>query len=83
MTQPPGDGEPPVHKRRPRYRGTHPRRFEERYKELAAERYPELVAHVLAKGRTPAGQHVPIMVDEVLAALALAPGARVVDVTPR
>lgn len=80
MSQPP-DEPAPTHKRRPRYRGTHPRRFEERYKELAAEQYPDIVPHVLAKGRTPAGQHVPIMVEEVLGALAPLPGMRVVDAT--
>lgn len=80
MTFPPDESGPP-HKRRPRYRGTHPRRFEERYKELASERYPDIVPHVLAKGRTPAGQHVPIMVAEVLEALAPAPGERAVDAT--
>lgn len=80
MTEPPDDSMP-THKRRPRYRGTHPRRFEERYKELAAEQYPDIVPHVLAKGRTPAGQHVPIMVDEVLGALAPLPGMRAVDAT--
>ena len=69
------------HKRRPRYRGTHPRRFEERYKELAHEKYPDIVPHILAKGRTPAGQHVPIMVEEVLTALALAAGERAADCT--
>lgn len=69
------------HRRRPRYAGTHPRRFEEKYKELAPERYPDIVPHVLAKGRTPAGQHVPIMVEEVLDALAPRPGERGVDAT--
>jgi 16S rRNA (cytosine1402-N4)-methyltransferase len=81
MTTPPDDPSPPPHKRRPRYPGTHPRRFEEKYKELAAEQYPDIVPHVLAKGRTPAGQHVPIMVEEILAALAPAPGERGVDAT--
>lgn len=71
----------PKHRRRPRYRGTHPRRFEEKYKERAAERYPEIVPHVRAKGRTPAGQHVPVLVDEVLEALAPRPGERGVDAT--
>ena len=69
------------HKRRPRYRGTHPRRFAEKYKELAPEKYPELVAHVRERGQTPAGQHVPIMVDEVVAALSPAAGERGVDAT--
>lgn len=78
----PSPDEPGVpHKRRPRYPGTHPRRFDQKYKELAPERYPDIVPHVLGKGRTPAGQHVPIMVEEVLAALAPAPGERAVDAT--
>ena len=76
----PDDPSPP-HQRRPRYRGTHPRRFDEKYKELAPEQYPEIVPHVLAKGRTPAGQHVPIMVEEILEALAPVPGERGVDAT--
>lgn len=69
------------HQRRPRYPGTHPRRFEEKYKERAPERYPELVAHVRERGKTPAGQHVPVLVDEVLASLAIQPGERGVDAT--
>jgi 16S rRNA (cytosine1402-N4)-methyltransferase len=77
----PLDAPDPRPRRRPRYSGTHPRRFEDRYKELAAERYPEIVPHVLAKGRTPAGQHVPIMVDEILEALAPVPGELGVDAT--
>jgi 16S rRNA (cytosine1402-N4)-methyltransferase len=76
----PGDPDP-GHRRRPRYRGTHPRRFAEKYKELAPEKYPELVAHVLERGQTPAGQHVPILPEESLAALAPAPGERGVDAT--
>ncbi len=73
--------EPGAHRRRPRYPGTHPRRFADKYKEHAPERYPELVEHVLQRGMTPAGQHVPILVDEVLAALAPRPGERGVDGT--
>jgi 16S rRNA (cytosine1402-N4)-methyltransferase len=72
---------PPQHTRRPRYVGTHPRRFGEKYKELAPERYPEQTEHVRGRGRTPAGQHVPIMVEEVLAALSPKPGERGVDGT--
>lgn len=78
----PGSPEPaPRPRRRARYRGTHPRRFAEKYKELAPERYPELVEHVRQRGRTPAGQHVPILVEEVLAALDPRPGERGVDAT--
>ena len=72
---------PPPHRRRPRYRGTHPRRFEEKYKELAPEAHPEIVAHVRQRGRTPAGQHVAILVEEVLGVLAPRPGERGVDAT--
>jgi 16S rRNA (cytosine1402-N4)-methyltransferase len=71
----------PPHRRRPRYSGRNPRRFDEKYKELEPERYPETVAKVRASGKTPAGTHVPIMVAEVLEALDLRPGATVVDCT--
>jgi 16S rRNA (cytosine1402-N4)-methyltransferase len=69
------------HTRRPRYRGTHPRRFDEKYKELDPGRYPDVVAHVRASGKTPAGQHVPILVDEMLEVLAPQAGERAVDAT--
>jgi 16S rRNA (cytosine1402-N4)-methyltransferase len=72
---------PGPRRRRPRYTGSHPRRFDERYKEQTPDRYPELIAHVRAQGRTPAGAHVPIMVDEVLAALRPVPGEIAVDAT--
>ena len=74
------DDDPP-HRRRPRYRGTHPRRFEEKYKELDPERDPDTIAKVIASGKTPAGQHRPILVDEVLRHLAPQPGERGADVT--
>lgn len=80
MSEPTPDA-PPPHRRRPRYRGTHPRHFEEKYKERAPEQYPEEVAQVRARGQTPAGQHVPILVEELLAVLAPAPGERGVDCT--
>jgi 16S rRNA (cytosine1402-N4)-methyltransferase len=69
------------HRRRPRYAGKYPRRFEDKYKELAPEKYPETVAKVLASGKTPAGSHVPIMVAEILEALAPRSGERAVDCT--
>jgi 16S rRNA (cytosine1402-N4)-methyltransferase len=75
------DDTPTPHRRRPRYAGTHPRRFHEKYKELAPDRYPDAVARVAASGKTPAGTHVPIMVREVLDALAPAPGNIAVDCT--
>jgi 16S rRNA (cytosine1402-N4)-methyltransferase len=69
------------HRRRPRYAGTHPRRFDEKYKERHPDRYPATVAKVLACGKTPAGSHRPIMVAEVLEALAPQPGQIAVDCT--
>ena len=43
-----------IHKRRKRYKGTHPRNFEEKYKELDPEMYPETIEKVISKGSTPA-----------------------------
>jgi 16S rRNA (cytosine1402-N4)-methyltransferase len=68
-------------RRRPRYRGTHPRRFEEKYKERDPDRYPELREKVLASGKTPAGSHVPVLVCELLEVLAPKPGEIAVDAT--
>ena len=82
MTEP--DTTPPgatPHRRRPRYAGKNPRRFEEKYKELDPARYAADVAKVLASGKTPAGTHRPIMVTEILGVLALQPGAVAVDCT--
>ncbi len=76
---PTAPGEP--HRRRPRYRGTHPRRFAERYKERDPGKYPEMAEHVRAQGRTPAGTHVPILVAEVLDVLAPQPGEVAADLT--
>ena len=44
-------------KRRPRYPGRNPRRFEEKYKEHNPQRYADTVEKVLASGKTPAGTH--------------------------
>ena len=67
--------------RRVRYQGAHPRRFQEKYKELAPERHPLEAAKVLARGDTPAGTHRPICVQEVLEVLAPQPGEVGVDAT--
>jgi 16S rRNA (cytosine1402-N4)-methyltransferase len=69
------------HHRRVRYSGKNPRRFEEKYKERDPQRYADTVAKVLASGKTPAGTHRPIMVAEILAALAPKPGELAVDCT--
>ena len=72
---------PTVHTRRPRYSGSNPRRFEEKYKELNPERYAADVRKVLAAGKTPAGSHRPIMVEEVLGCLQPSAGEVAVDCT--
>ncbi|MDE2489262.1 MAG: 16S rRNA (cytosine(1402)-N(4))-methyltransferase RsmH [Elusimicrobia bacterium] len=68
-----------AHRRRDRYQGTHPKTFAHKYKELAGD--PEAVAKAKARGSTPAGGHVSIMVAEVLAALEPLSGAVVLDCT--
>ena len=70
-----------THRRRVRYAGKNPRQFEEKYKERDPRRYADTIAKVLASGKTPAGTHRPIMVAEILAALAPRPGELVVDCT--
>ena len=69
------------HQRRVRYRGTHPKRYEEKYKELQPEKYPETVAKVIQKGSTPVGMHIPIMVNEILDFLQIQPGQTGLDAT--
>lgn len=71
----------PAHRRRPRYSGKNPRRFEDKYKEHDPQTYPETIAKVLASGKTPAGTHVPIMVGEILDVLQPRPGELAVDCT--
>ncbi len=68
-------------KRRPRYAGKYPRRFEEKYKEHQPGRYADTVEKVMASGKTPAGMHRPIMVGEILEVLAPVPGERALDCT--
>jgi 16S rRNA (cytosine1402-N4)-methyltransferase len=74
---------PPItpHKRRVRYRGKNPRRFEEKYKEHDPARFAGDVEKVLASGKTPAGTHRPIMVGEIMEVLAPRPGEVIVDCT--
>ena len=75
-----GASQPP-RKRRPRYRGTHPRAFSEKYKELDPVRFPDEREKVLGSGKTPAGSHVPVLALEVLAALGPKAGDLAVDAT--
>ncbi len=71
----------PQSPRRPRYKGTHPRRFNEKYKELDPARFAAEQVKVAARGQTPAGTHRPIMVAEILEVLAPKPGERALDAT--
>ncbi len=73
--------ETPRPPRRKRYSGKNPRRFEDKYKEHDPARHAKTVAKVIASGKTPAGSHVPILVDLCLEALALSPGITGVDAT--
>jgi 16S rRNA (cytosine1402-N4)-methyltransferase len=72
---------PSGHTRRRRYPGKNPRAFHDRYKELNPERYAADVEKIVASGRTPAGSHRPIMVDEVLRCLQPAAGEVAIDCT--
>ena len=72
---------PPPHVRRKRYGGTHPRKFEEKYKELDSQNFVTDVEKVIARGQTPAGTHRPICVDEILAILKPVAGQTALDAT--
>lgn len=69
------------HKRRVRYKGTHPRNYQEKYKELNPERYKDTVEKVIRKGSTPAGMHISICVNEILDFLQIQPGQIGLDAT--
>ncbi|MPM66584.1 Ribosomal RNA small subunit methyltransferase H [bioreactor metagenome] len=69
------------HKRRVRYKGTHPKAFQEKYKELQPEKYAKDVEKVIQRGSTPAGMHRPICVKEILEFLQIAPGQVGLDAT--
>lgn len=69
------------HKRRVRYRGSHPRHFSEKYKELQPEKYQADVEKIIQSGKTPAGMHISIMVEEILDFLQIQPGQVGLDAT--
>ena len=69
------------HKRRVRYKGTHPRNYREKYKELNPEKYQGDVEKIIKSGKTPAGMHISIMVDEILEFLDIQPGQIGYDAT--
>lgn len=69
------------HKRRIRYNGTHPKKFNEKYKEHQPEKYKEDVEKIIQKGNTPAGTHRSICVNEILDILKITPGNIGLDAT--
>jgi 16S rRNA (cytosine1402-N4)-methyltransferase len=72
------DSKPP---RRLRYKGTHPKTFKEKYKELQPDRYAADIEKVLLKGYTPAGMHRSICVNEIMDFLKVQPGQVGMDAT--
>lgn len=75
------DNQEQKHQRRIRYKGTHPKTFKEKYKELQPEKYAEDVEKVIKKGNTPAGMHRSICVNEILEFLQITPGQTGLDAT--
>lgn len=71
----------PPRKRRPRYHGSHPNHYHQKYKELNPEQYPDAVQKVIAKGNTPAGMHLSICVNEIVEILNPQPGEIGLDAT--
>lgn len=70
-----------THKRRVRYKGTHPRHYQEKYKELNPDKYGDTIEKVIQKGSTPAGMHLSICVNEILEFLQIQPGQKGLDAT--
>lgn len=75
------DNQEQKYQRRPRYKGTHPKAFKDKYKELQPEIYADAVAKVIQKGNTPAGMHRSICVKEILEFLQISPGQTGLDAT--
>jgi len=73
--------ETPKRKRRVRYKGTHPSHFEEKYKEHEPEKYADDIEKIIKSGKTPAGMHRPICVNEILHVLDPQPGQTGLDAT--
>jgi 16S rRNA (cytosine1402-N4)-methyltransferase len=71
----------PKKPRRVRYKGTHPKSFKEKYKELQPENYADDIAKVIQQGRTPAGMHRSICVAEIMEFLKITPGQIGMDAT--
>ncbi len=69
------------HKRRIHYSGTHPKSYQEKYKEHQREKYAVTISKVISKGSTPAGMHISICVKEILDFLQIQPGQKGLDAT--
>ena len=67
--------------RRKRYKGSHPKSFGEKYKEHQPEKYSEELEKAIKKGRTPAGMHRSICVNEIMDFLRVEPGQTGLDAT--
>ena len=75
------DEQAPKPQRRIRYKGTHPKSFTEKYKEQQPELYSADIAKVMDQGRTPAGMHRSICVNEIMDLLKPMPGEIGLDAT--
>ncbi len=75
------DNEAPKQPRRIRYKGTHPKSYKEKYKELQPDRYAKDVEKIIQKGYTPAGMHRSICVNEIMEILCVTPGQVGLDAT--
>lgn len=75
------DNQEQQHKRRVRYKGTHPRNYKEKYKEHQPEKYKDTIEKVISKGSTPAGMHLSICVKEIIEFLQIKPGQIGLDAT--
>jgi len=69
------------HKRRERYKGTHPKSYKEKYKEHQPDQYSDTIEKVISKGSTPAGMHISICVNEILDFFQIKPGQVGLDAT--
>lgn len=75
------ENQTPKGTRRVRYKGTHPKSFKEKYKELQPNQFSEDIEKVMQQGRTPAGMHRSICVNEILEFLQIKPGQIGMDAT--
>ena len=70
------------HKRRVHYSGKYPKNLREKYKELNPRKNTRIqLSMSLAKGNTPAGMHISIMVKEIIDFLDIKPGQTGFDAT--